>query len=254
MADIEIEFAPPLARIRLNRPERRNAMNKAMWLRLVDVAAEIEARADVRVVLVEGAGGNFCAGADIFEFDEMFTTPGAAKDYLGAIEKGLSALTSLDRPTMALLEGNSIGGGLAIGMGCDLRFCADDVHLAVPPAKLGLLYGPVETRRLVELIGLSRAKDLLFSGRRIDASEALAIGLIDRRIAPASLRAEAESYANELATLSQTSIRGAKKMAAAIVRGGDDDFLRARIEEAVAGPDFKEGRTAFTEKRRPKFA
>jgi len=254
MADIEIEFAPPLARIRLNRPERRNAVNKAMWLRLVGVAAEIEARPDVRAVLVEGAGGNFCAGADIFEFDEVFAAPGAAKDYLGAIEKGLTALTLLDRPTIALLEGNSIGGGLAIGMCCDLRFCADDAHLAVPPAKLGLLYGPVETRRLVELIGLSRAKDLLFSGRRVEASEALAIGLVDRRLAPATLRVEAESYANDLARLSQTSIRDAKKMAAAVVRGGDDEYLRARIEEAVAGPDFKEGRTAFTEKRRPRFA
>src|SRR6202034_3530028 len=105
----------------------------------------------------------------------------AAREYLGAIEVGLEALIALDRPTIAALEGSSIGGGLALALCCDLRFCAENAHLGIPPAKLGLLYGPVETRRLVELVGPSRAKDLLFSCRRGETAEALAIGLIDRR-------------------------------------------------------------------------
>ena len=253
MADIEIEFAPPLARIKLNRPERRNAMTAGMWLRLADAAAQIEARADALVVIVEGAGGNFCAGADIFEFDEVFADVESTRAFLGAIETGLAALERMDRPTIALLEGSSIGGGLAIGLCCDVRFCAEDAHLSVPPARLGLLYGPVETRKLTAVVGPARAKDMLFSARRVETVEALAIGLIDRRIPGAKLRGEAERYALSLAELSQVSIRGAKAMVAALEAGLGEGALRARVERAALGEDFREGRTAFKEKRPPNF-
>ena len=94
----------------------------------------------------------------------------------------------LDRPTIAVMRGIAVGGGLGLALACDLRFCADDAHLAITPAKLGLIYGHAETRRLVELVGPSRAKDLLFTGRRIETEEALAIGLIDRRVETALRR------------------------------------------------------------------
>lgn len=252
-ADLDVIFEPPLARIRIHRPDRRNAMSRAMWLALADAVQAIEARADIRVALVQGSGGHFCAGADISEFDEVFGSAAATRDYLAAIEKGLTALARLDRPTIALFQGSSIGGGLAIGLACDLRFSADDAHIAAPPAKLGLLYGPVETRRLVELVGPSRAKDILFSARRLPTEEALAIGLIDRRLPAASVHAEAEAYARDLAVLSQTSIRGAKAMIEGALAGEPDAGTRALVEGAAEGADFREGRTAFAEKRRPKF-
>lgn len=250
---MEIEFEPPLVRVRLNRPERRNAMSKAMWAGLADVAAAIEARPDAKVVLIEGAGGHFCAGADMSEFAEVFADSGAARAYLDAIETGLTALARLDRPIIAVLEGSAIGGGLAVALCCDLRFSAEDAHLAIPPARLGLLYGPVETRALFDLVGPSRAKDLLFSGRRIETSEALAIGLIDRRCARVELREKAEAYAREIAGLSQTSIRGAKRAVAAIQNGEDERSLRALVEAAAIGEDLREGRAAFAEKRKPNF-
>jgi len=253
MADIEIEFAPPLARIKLNRPDRRNAMSMAMWLGLADAVYAVEENDDVRVLIVEGAGGNFCAGADIFEFDTAFADVEAARKYLAAIEKGLTALAHYNRPTIALFEGSSIGGGLAIGLCCDLRFCAEDAHLAVPPAKLGLLYGPIETRRLVQIVGPARAKDMLFSGRRVETGEALMFGLISRRLAAGELRPAAETYAQQLATLSQTSICGAKAMVNAVVRHEDDAISRTRVEEAAMGADFKEGRAAFAGKRKAEF-
>ena len=253
MPDIEIAFEPPLARVRLNRPERRNAMNGAMWRALADIAAELEARSDIKVVLMGGAGGHFCAGADINEFDAVFGAAEPARAYLDGIEHGLSAWTRLDRPTIALLEGSAIGGGLAVALCCDLRFCAEDAHLAIPPAKLGLLYGPVETRRLAVLVGVARAKDLLFSARRVPTEEALAIGLIDRRLPGAELHAAAESYARDLAGLSQTSIRGAKRMLEASL-DGDAQALRSAVEVAALGADFREGRTAFAMKRKPNFA
>jgi enoyl-CoA hydratase/carnithine racemase len=251
MTELSLTFDPPLARLRLDRPERRNAMTLAMWRALPGLCAEVDRREDARVLVVEGAGGSFCAGADISEFDEVFRDAEAARVYLRAIETGLTALIALDRPAIARLEGSSIGGGLALALACDLRFCAEDAHISIPPAKLGLLYGPVETRRLVELLGPARAKDLLFSGRRVDTAEALAIGLIDRRVPAGGLDAAIEAYAREIAGLSQASIRGAKRAVELMLAG--DGELHDLVEAAAMGEDFREGRTAFAEKRRPKF-
>ncbi len=188
MTDISLSFEPPFARIVLNRPERRNAISRAMWRALPAIQTAIEARPDALVVLVEGAGGHFSAGADISEFGEVYKDAAATREYGDAIQDGLRAIMAIDRPTIAILQGNVVGGGIALALACDLRFCADDAYLAVTPAKLGLIYGHAETRRLVELVGPARAKDLLFTGRRIETDEALAIGLIDRRVETALAR------------------------------------------------------------------
>jgi enoyl-CoA hydratase/carnithine racemase len=255
MTDIFLRFEPPLARIVLNRPDRRNAINRAMWLALPAIRAAIEAREDALVALIEGEGMHFSAGADIAEFDEVFRDAAATGDYSDAVQDGLNALIDLDRPTIAVIRGVAVGGGLGLALACDLRFCAADAHLAIPPARLGLVYGHAETRRLVELIGPSRAKDLLFTGRRVETDEALAIGLIDRRIETA-LQETALGYARELADLSQTSIRGAKRAVDAIAAGmrQETPAYRALTEAAALGPDFVEGRAAFRAKRTAKFA
>ena len=252
MRELSLVFEPPLARLRLDRPERRNAMTLAMWSTLPDMCAEIERREDARVLVVEGAGGHFCSGADISEFDAVFRDAEATREYLGAIEDGLEALIALDRPAIAVLEGSAVGGGLALALCCDLRFCAEDAHLAIPPAKLGLIYGPVETRRLVELVGPARAKDLLFSGRRVETAEALAIGLIDRRLPQSELAGAVEGYAREVAGLSPTSVFGAKRAVEAVARD-DAAELRNLAQAAALGEDFREGRAAFAEKRKPRF-
>ena len=255
MTDISLSFEPPFARIVLNRPERRNAISRAMWRALPAIKTAVEARADALVVLVEGAGGHFSAGADISEFDEVYKDATATRDYGDAIQSGLKALIEVDRPTIAILQGNAVGGGLGVALACDLRFSAADAFLAVTPAKLGLVYGHAETRRLVELVGPSRAKDLLFTGRRIETDEALAIGLIDRRVETA-LRETVLGYARGLADLSQASIRGAKRAVHAIAGGlaVETPAFRALTEEAALGPDFAEGRAAFAEKRPARFA
>lgn len=252
MQELSLEFEPPLARLTLNVPQRRNAMSLAMWRAIPALCAEIQARTDARVVILEGAGGHFCAGADISEFEAVYRDAEAARGYLDAIETCLRALIAIDRPTIARIEGSAIGGGLALAIGCDLRFAAEDAHLAAPPAKLGLLYGPVETRRLVELIGPARAKDLLFSGRKVETAEALALGLIDRRVALSELHGAVETYARDIAALSQTSIRGAKRMVEASLNASDAD-VRALVEDAALGGDFREGRAAFAARRKPNF-
>jgi enoyl-CoA hydratase/carnithine racemase len=255
MTDIALNFEPPLARVLLNRPERRNAITRAMWRALPAIRAAIEAHQDVLIALIEGAGAHFSVGADISEFDEVYRDIGSARDYADAVQDGLKALIDLDRPTIAVLHGNAVGGGLGLALACDLRFCAADAHLAITPARLGLVYGHAETRRLVELVGPSRAKDLLFTGRRIETDEALAIGLIDRRV-EALLQDTVIGYARGLAALSQASIRGAKRAVEAIAAGMavETPAYRALAEAAALGPDFAEGRAAFVERRVPQFA
>ena len=196
----------------------------------------------------------FSAGADISEFDHVYRDAAATRDYSNSIQDGITALVELDRPTIAVMRGNAVGGGLGLALACDLRFCAADAYLAVTPAKLGLIYGHAETRRLVELVGPSRAKDILFTGRQIETDEALAIGLIDRRVETA-LEETAVGYARGLAVLSQTSIRGGKRAVDAIAGGAliETPAFRARTESAALGPDFVEGRAAFKEKRSPRF-
>ena len=254
MTEISLRFEPPFARIVLSRPERRNAITRAMWRALPAIRTAIEAREDLLVTLVEGEGAHFSAGADIAELGDIYRDAAATRDYGDAVQDGLKALMGLDRPTIAVIRGVAIGGGLGLALACDLRFCDADAHLAVTPARLGLVYGHAETRRLTELIGPSRAKDLLFTARRIETDEALAIGLIDRRIETA-LRETVLGYARGLADMSQMSIRGGKRSVDAVAAGmcKETPAYRALTEAAAFGPDFAEGRAAFAEKRAAKF-
>jgi enoyl-CoA hydratase/carnithine racemase len=255
MTEISLRFEPPFARVVLNRPERRNAITSAMWRALPAIRAAIEARGDLLVTLVEGEGAHFSAGADIGELGDIYPDPAATRDFGDAMQNGLKALMDLDRPTIAVIRGVAIGAGLGLALACDLRFCADDAHLAITPARLGLIYGHAETRRLVELIGPSRAKDLLFTARRIETDEALAIGLIDRRVETA-LEETVLGYARGLADMSQMSIRGGKRAVDAIAAGLTQETpgFRALTEAAAFGPDFAEGRAAFADKRAARFA
>src|SRR6202020_1851329 len=234
MTDISLRFEPPFAHIVLSRPERRNAISRAMWRALPAICAAIEAREDLLVTLVEGEGAHFSAGADIAELGDIYPDPAATRDFGDAMQDGLKALMELDRPTIPVIPGVAISAGLRLALACDLRFCADDAHLAITPARLGLIYGHAETRRLVELIGPSRAKDLLFTARRIETDEALAIGLIDRRI-EAALQETVLGYARGLADMSQMSIRGGKRAVDAIAAGltQETPFFRALTEAAA---------------------
>jgi len=256
MSGVTLTFDGPLARIRLERPDRLNAINAAMWRALPDLVREIEAVGDALVVLIEGADGNFSAGADIFEFDAVYADEASARDYLEAIQAGLAAIERLDRPSIALTDGATMGGGLALALCCDLRFASDNAQFSTPPARLGLTYGAVELRRLIALIGPSRAKEMLFSGRTLLADEALAIGLVDKVIARDELRAHAAAYANDLSKLSQFSIRAAKSAVEGVLSGADFRGLasQALALRAALGEDAREGRRAFAEKRAPKFA
>lgn len=253
MSDVRLIMEPPIARIVLDRANRRNAMSAAMWRDLAKFCVEIETNSEIGAVIVEGAGGHFCSGADITEFDTVFADLESARGYLAAIERALTALSLLDRPTLGKLRGSAVGGGLAIALACDLRFAADDTYLAIPPAKLGLLYGPVETRLLVETIGSAAAKDLLFSGRSVATEEAVRMGLINRRTPALALDSDVDSQVREWGMLSRYSIQGAKKAVRAVLASNFDE-LRALVEAAATSDDFREGRAAYGERRPPLFS
>ncbi len=252
MANLYLEFEPPLARLKIDNAERRNAMSAAMWRDLPALCRDIESRANILAVVVEGVGEHFCAGADIREFDEVFADSTRARAYLLAIEQGLEALSRVDRPTIAKLQGTAFGGGLALAMGCDLRFAATGAHFCIPPAKLGLLYGPAETRLLVETVGPAVAKDLLFSGRVVEANEAVQMRLISRCVPAAALEQTVLNEVSNWSLLSQASIRGAKKAVRAVI-AADVQAVRDLVEAVAMGEDFYEGRAAFKEKRAAKF-
>lgn len=243
-----------IATLELNQPRRRNALSRAMWQSLPLVTEAISADELCRVLIVRGAGGAFSAGADISEFAQVYADANSMRIYNEAIETGLSALRELARPTIALIEGVCVGGGCGLALACDLRFASTEARFGITPAKLGLAYSFADTARLVEKVGPARAKDMLFSGRILDAPEALAIGVVDRVAAPDQIEAIVLGYADQLAGLSQASIRTAKAVINSLADGNRDGTkFDAMISACFSGPDFQEGYSAFLEKRTPRF-
>lgn len=208
-----------------------------------------------RLLLVRGAGGNFASGADIAEFPTVFADRAAALEYGRLVEAATGALAELGKPVIAVIEGYCIGAGLAIALACDLRIAAADARLGAPPAKLGLMYSLMDTRRLVLAVGVSAAKGMLFTGELHPAAEALRLRLVDEIHAPQALEAAVAAKAQAICAASPWSIRHAKAVAALIQQGAvaDTDQTRAWYADAVVGADFKEGLAAFHERRPPVF-
>lgn len=243
------------ATILIDRPEKKNALNEAMWLGFRTVADEIAADRDIAVVTVTGSGGAFCAGADISDFIALSQASDDRRRAFGdAVQGGEEAVAALPQPTVARVEGPCVGGGVQILLACDIRIAADDARFGVTPAKLGLAYPPASVRRLARTVGRSAAKDLLFTGRPIGAQEALAIGLVDRVVPAAKLDSEIESLLAQIGANSRFSLAASKQMVDALDDPRTDPEEIDRLwRSAFAGEDLKEGAKAFVEKRRPAF-
>ncbi len=241
-----------IARLTLNAPASKNAITRAMWATLPDIAARIAA-SDTRVLVITGAGGAFSAGADISEFEDIYATPDSAAATNATVRAGQQAIRDIPCPVIAMIEGACVGGGCGLALSCDLRFAAESAFFAITPARLGIAYSAADTWTLMEKVGPARTKDILFSARRLPAAEALSIGLIDRVLPPDTLAAATEGYAADLAALSPASQRVTKATVNALSAPPDTAALMAEFEALFTGPDFAEGRRAFLEKRRPAF-
>jgi len=244
------EVAEGVGTITIDRPEKRNAMTAAMWRELPKVLEGLAADPSVRVVVLTGAGGNFCAGADISELADI--NPHGDDDNLSTAAE--EALAGFPKPTIAAIEGFCVGGGCQLAAACDLRFAAEGARFGITPAKLGIVYPASATTRIVRLVGPAAAKYLLFSADLVGTDHALRIGFVDEVTAAGTLQARVTEFAATLASRSLLTQQAAKEMVDAIAAG---EPVEARAEiwvaEAVAGGDVAEGIAAFLERRTPDF-
>jgi len=243
--------------VTFNQPERRNAMSVAMWDGLAAILDGWDRDPAVRVAVLTGAGDKaFVSGADISEFGERRGSASAQREYDALTRRGTDALARFAKPLIARIQGFCLGGGLGIAMAADLRVAAEGSSFGVPAARLGIVYGLGMTRRLVSLVGPGQAKLLLLTGERIPAAEALRIGLVDRLVPAADLAAAVDALARGIAGNAPLSVCGNKLVVDQVpLDAGARDM--AAVDAAVAAcfdsADYREGRTAFMEKRRPVF-
>lgn len=247
----------PIGWLTFSNPARLNAMTFDMWSGVPAVMAEFEADPTIRVVVLRGDGDKaFVSGADISEFEQKRGTADAIAVYNAAGDAANAAIEACRKPTLAMLQGYCIGGGLGIALACDLRLAARNTRFAVPAAKLGLGYRYSGIKRLVDVVGPSFAKEIFYSARQFDIEEALAMGLVNRAVDTADLERAVSELAGRIAGNAPLTITAAKlAIDAAIADPGDADL--DAVDRAVArcfdSEDYREGRRAFTEKRPPIF-
>ena len=243
--------------IGLNQPKKHNAISYEMWQGIAQAMDDFESDDNVRVIVVSGEGGvAFSAGADISQFEQKRGSADAIEVYNTAMKRAYQKLTDVSKPTIAKITGYCIGGGVAIALCCDLRLATDDSKFGIPAAKLGLGYGYDALRPLVNLVGPSSAKEILFTARRFSAAEAYNMGLINRVLTRDELEGFVDEYAETIAGNAPLSIKACKQIIAEISKDPDDrdlDLCRRLVDDCFASGDYKEGRRAFMEKRRPQF-
>lgn len=258
---LELTLDGALARLTIQRPEKKNAFNEAMWASLLQLCERLAlavraARADApRVLLVQGSGGAFCAGADIEEMRRRAADAAWLTANNRTVSQAQLALERLPLPTLALIDGPCFGGGFGIAAACDFRLATPESVFAITPARLGLLYSLEDTRRVVALVGDARARRLLLRSERLSAATALQWGVVDALVNANELQAAATQWAAGLAAQSPTSMAGIKATLALINGNGEhtEASIREQFEQAFAGADFAEGTRAFLERRQPAF-
>ncbi|EYT82851.1 enoyl-CoA hydratase/isomerase family protein [Streptomyces andamanensis] len=231
-----------VATVVVHHPAKRNAMTAAMWRALPPLLDRLAADPGVRVLVLTGADGTFCAGADI---STLRRSPEEAQTLAVAAEEALAAFP---KPTLAAVRGHCVGGGAQLAAACDLRFAEEGALFGVTPAKLGIVYPASATRRLVSLVGPATTKYLLFSGELIDAWRALRTGLVDEVLPEGGLGKRVAEFTGVLAARSQLTQAAAKEFADG--RTGREAHWSA---EARGSGDTAEGVAAFLERRAPRF-
>jgi enoyl-CoA hydratase len=236
---------------------RRNALTLAMWQQIPAVVAQIEVDDSIRVAVMRGAGEvAFVSGADISQFTEA-RMGDAARVYDQANERAFTALSNLAKPLIAAVHGFCVGGGLAIAATADLRYSADDGRFGIPAVKLGIGYPIDGVEKLARIVGMSRAKEIMFTGRRFTAEEALAMGLINGLFAKPDLLTKVREIAQSIADNAPLSVGAVKRCAIELERPVSDRdpiAVQRAIDACFNSADYAEGVAAFLEKRAAKFS
>ncbi len=243
-----------IAWVVVNRPDARNAFTLEMYDRLYDLAEEIDRDENVRVVIVRGAGGKaFASGTDLNQLAN-FKTRAQVLDYEERMSRNLGRFAAIAKPTLALVEGFCIGGGLGIATTCDLRYCTPESQFAAPPATIGNIFAPPIVFRLLTLIGPARTKEMIYTARRVNAREAYEAGLVNDVLPSEEIEARVRLIARGIAQNAPLTVRATKEMVNKMLAGlapewrGEEFILRTYLSE-----DFQEGVSAFLEKRRPEW-
>lgn len=246
----------PIGWLRLDNQEKLNAVSLSMWQDLSAGLAGFANNDIVRVVVVSGTGGKaFCSGGDISEFESRRS--GANAVSYGEIGKAaLSSLKGFPKPTIASIEGYCLGGGMALALSCDVRIAADTAQLGIPAARRGQSYEYANVKLLVDLVGPSKAKLLLFTARRFDAEQALRMGLVDEVVTGSALVSHVEQLADTIAGNAPLSIAAIKFAVDTVMADPNERDLQACAAQAkacLASEDYAEATRSFMEKRSPIF-
>lgn len=241
----------------LDNPARRNALSQAMWRGIGTGLDALEADPCVRVIVLRGSGVEaFAAGADISEFETLRADAAAARAYAAVSDEAQERLYRCPKPTIAMIHGFCIGGGMGLALDCDLRVAGASARFGVPAARLGLGYPAKHIARLVDVVGQAQAREIFFTARHYAAEEALRIGLANRLVPDAALEAEVRSLAEGIAANAPVTIGAVKAILLELARiDGPADAARctALYDACFDSADYAEGRRAFMEKRRPVF-
>ena len=253
MADeIQVAVADGIASVTMNRPAQRNAMNRALLEGLRKAFDDLEARRDVRVIVVRGAGPAFCAGMDLKEMEAR----GGAADPEADVVQVLQRVERSAQPTIAMVHGDAIAGGCELALHCDLRVMAEGARIGMPLARIGLVVPFTLGQKLVEIIGPAHTRHLMFTGRPIDARRAHEIGMVHQVAPAAEMETATYALARTIAENAPLSLAGIKATIQRTLDGRDGvahDDLDALARKARSSADASEGRRAMLEKRRPVF-
>jgi enoyl-CoA hydratase/carnithine racemase len=254
---LRVERKGAVGWIVFDQPARRNAINDAMWRGIPEAMKRFDADPEVRCVAFRGEGTEaFSAGADISEFEGKRANQEAVGQYDSLLDEVLHSIQGSMKPSVAMIHGYCFGGGVEIALACDLRYCGASAQFSIPAAKLGLAYNVEGHKRLLETVGHARAREIMFLGGRYSAEEALDMGMVHRVLPDAALEAFIEKTLSQLCANAPLSIANTKTILeeyAKSVGTPDHERMRAAMERCARSEDYKEGRRAFMEKRKPAF-
>jgi enoyl-CoA hydratase/carnithine racemase len=247
----------PVGWIVFNNPARRNAVSVEMWEALADIVEDYANDDAIRVIVACGAGGKaFVSGADISEFEQKRSTPESTEAYRRISERGGEALRLVGKPTIAMIEGFCVGGGVSLALSCDLRIAGESSRFSVPAARLGLGYELPGVRKLVQTVGPAFAKEIFYTARQFSAAEALQMGLINRMVPDAELQAYVTDYASMIAANAPLTVASIKTIVGESLKDEserDEGLCDRVVDQCFNSEDYVEGRRAFMEKRPPMF-
>jgi enoyl-CoA hydratase/carnithine racemase len=255
-AQVHVASEAGVGWITLDNPGKYNAISLPMWRTMGQALTDFAADEALRCVVLRGQGElAFCSGADISQFESVRSAPEASAEYDRLTEEVMQQVRAFPKPTLALIRGFCLGGGVALAMCCDLRFAAAGARFGIPAARLGIGYRYSAVKALTDLVGPALAKQILFTGDRFPAEEAARIGLVNELLAPDQLEERVRAIAGTIARNAPLSIASAKYAVATAVGDPGHDAGRCRELEKICvdSADHKEGRRAFMEKRTPVF-